>query len=112
MKKYFKKFIENKWHLHSLTFVLSILALYITDKYPKFMIIGEGGNFLQGFLCILCSAFLAFVVEWIQGKCFGANRTWIEVIASRKDILVSIIAGTLGVIIYFVYIYLINHLDL
>jgi len=98
-----KKFIENKWHLHSLTFILSILGLYLTDKNPTFMTIGESGNFLQGFLCVFCSAFLAFVVEWIQGKFFGANKTWIEVLASRKDMLVSIISGTLGMIVYFLF---------
>lgn len=98
-----KKIIENKWHWHSLTFILCILGLYLTDKYPAFMTIGESGNFLQGFLCVFCSAFLAFVVEWVQGKFFGANKTWIEVLASRKDMLVSVISGTLGMIVYFLF---------
>jgi hypothetical protein len=98
-----KKIIKNKWHLHSLTFVLCIVALYLTDEFPNFMTIGESGNFLQGFLCVFCSASLAFIIEWIQGKFFGANKSWSEVIESRKDILVSIIAGTIGMITYFLF---------
>lgn len=99
-----KKFIANRWHLHSLTFVLSILGLYLTDKFPTFMTIGESGNFLQGFLCVFSSAFIAFLVEWIQGKFYGANRTWAQVIESRKDMLVSTIAGTIGMVTYFLFI--------
>lgn len=98
-----KKIIENKWHLHSITFILCILGLYLTDKYPSFLTIGETGNFLQGFLCVFCSAFLAFLVEWIQGKFFGANKTYADTKQSNIDMLVSVVAGTLGMIVYFLF---------
>lgn len=104
MNKYLKVFIENKWHWHSLTFIFSIILLRYTDKHPWFMDLGYSGNFLQGSICIGASAFASFVVEWVQGKFFGANRTWLEVLGSRKDMLVSIIAAVLGVFVYYLYL--------
>jgi len=72
-----------------------------TDANPKFMVIGEGGNFLQGFVCVFGSACVAFFIEWCQGKFYDANKTLKQVQASNFDILVTIGAGVLGMITYF-----------
>lgn len=99
-----KKFIDNKWHLHSLTFFFAILFIWYTDKYPEaWGEVGYSGNFLQVFLAIFCSAFVAFIVEWVQGKFFGANRTPEQVKESNWDMAVSTIAAALGVLVYYIY---------
>ena len=103
MKNLFNLIVKNKWHLHSITFALCYFGLFITTKYPKFMSIGESGKFLQGFLCVLCSACLAFIVEWVQGAFYGANKTPSELDASNKDMLVSFSAGVVGMITYFIF---------
>lgn len=65
------------------------------------MDLGYSGRFLQGFLCVFCSLSLAFAIEWIQGAFYGANRTPEERRASNWDMIVSTIAGTLAMIIFF-----------
>lgn len=40
---------------------------------------------------------------WIQGKFFGANKTWEDRKQSNVDMIVSIVAGTLGMIVYFLF---------
>ena len=97
------KILKNKWHLHSLTFTLVILFLTLTDSYPSFMSIGETGNFLQGFLAVLSSSAAAFGVEWVEGYFFGANRTPEQGRESDLDIFVSIAAGCVGLLIYFLF---------
>ncbi len=97
------KVLKNKWHLHSLTLVLSIVFLFLTDEYPGFMSIGETGNFLQVFLSVFGMSFLAFLVEWIEGAVFGANSTLEEAKDSDNDMFVSIIFGITGTALYFMF---------
>ena len=101
MKNFLKLIIKNRWHLHSLSFIFCYIFLIYTDKYPKFMVIGESGKFLQGFLTVFGSACVAFLIEWIQGKFFDANKTQKQVQASNFDMLVTIGAAALGMIVYF-----------
>ena len=97
-----EQIIKNKWHLHfSLTFLGALLLLWITDKYPNFMDIGNSGNFLQGFLTIFSAGAVAFCVEYYQGL-KGYNRTAEQRKASNLDMLVSVLGATLATILYFV----------
>lgn len=95
MKEIFNNFIKNKWHLHSLTLPFNILFLWLIVNYD-FLSLNDTGTFFHIFICIFLSTIAAFLVEWIQGAFFGANKTESEIKASNLDILTSIIAGTVG----------------
>ena len=91
-----KQFFKNKWHLHTLTLPGSYFFLWLMQK--NFLDLGDVGTFFQSFLAIFTSGAIAFAVEWVQGAFYGANKTEKERKASNLDILVSIIASTIGVI--------------
>ncbi len=93
-----KQFFKNRWHLHALTLPGSYFFLWLMQR--NFLDLGDIGAFFQSFMAIFASACIAFVVEWVQGAFFGANRTQEEGKASNLDILVSIIASTIGVILF------------
>ncbi len=95
MKKLLDLFVKNKWHLHSLTLPACILWVWLMVTYD-FLNLRDTGAFFHVFICIFTSAGVAFLVEWIQGVFFGANKTEPEVKASNFDMLTSIIAGTIG----------------
>jgi hypothetical protein len=100
VKDFAKLFIKNKWHYHSLTLPLVLLSMWLVDKY-NILQLRDTGNFFVSFLAIFVSAAVAFMVEWVEGVFFGANKTPSEAKASNLDMLVSIIAGALGVVIHF-----------
>ena len=95
MKKIFNTFITNKWHLHSLTLPACILWVWLMVTYD-FLDLRDTGKFFHVFICAFSSAAVAFVVEWIQGVFFGANKTPEQVKASNLDMLVSTVAGFVG----------------
>jgi hypothetical protein len=95
MKKIFNTFITNKWHLHSLTLPACILWVWLMVNY-NFLHLRDTGTFFHVFLCTFSSAGVAFVVEWIQGVFFGANRTPEQRKASNLDMLTSTVAGFVG----------------
>ena len=95
MKKIFNTFITNKWHLHSLTLPACILWIWLIVNY-NFLHLEDTGTFFHVFLCTFSSAGVAFVVEWIQGVFFGANRTPEQRKASNLDMLTSTVAGFVG----------------
>ena len=95
MKKIFNTFITNKWHLHSLTLPACILWVWLMVTYD-FLHLRDTGKFFHVFLCTFSSAAVAFVVEWIQGVFFGANKTPEQVKASNLDMLASTVAGFVG----------------
>ena len=97
MKKIFNRFINNKWHLHSLTLPFNILFVWLMVTY-NFLSLNDTGKLFQIFICIFSSATIAFLVEMVQNVVFGANKTISEVKASNFDILASVIAGTIGVL--------------
>lgn len=92
-----KRFFENKWHLHSLTLPGSYFFLWLMQK--NFLDLGDVGAFFQSFLAIFTSSAIAFAVEWYQGT-KGYNKTPEQRRVSNLDILVSIIASTVGVILF------------
>jgi hypothetical protein len=95
MKKIFNTVITNKWHLHSLTLPFNILFVWLMVNY-NFLHLEDTGKFFHVFLCTFSSAAVAFVVEWVQGVFFGANKTPEQVKASNFDMLTSTIAGFVG----------------
>ena len=102
-----KQILKNRWHLHSLTFILAICFLYIGNKYQIMQLHNVKFGGIDGtqwifrlFISTFSSFWLAAFIEWCQGKFFGANKTAKEIIGSNKDILVSTIAGFIGGLIY------------
>jgi hypothetical protein len=95
MKKLFETFLKNKWHLHSLTLPACILWVWLMVTYD-FLDLRDTGKFFHVFICTFSSLAVAFVVEWLQGKFFGANRTAEQVKASNLDMLASTVAGFVG----------------
>lgn len=95
MKKILDLFVKNKWHLHSLTLPACILWVWLMVTYD-FLDLRDTGKFFHVFICTFSSAGVAFLVEWVQGVFFGANKTEPEVKASNFDMLTSIIAGFIG----------------
>lgn len=95
MKKILDLFVKNKWHLHSLTLPACILWVWLMVTYD-FLNLRDTGKFFHVFICTFSSAGVAFLVEWVQGVFFGANKTEPEVKASNFDMLTSIIAGFIG----------------
>lgn len=95
MKTIFNTFLKNKWHLHSLTLPFNILFIWLMNKY-NFLHLADTGTFFHIFICVFSSAAVAFIVEWIEGAFFGANKTPEQVKGSNLDMLASIIAGTVG----------------
>ena len=91
-------FIKNKWHLHSLTLPFNILFIWLMVTY-NFLHLEDTGTFFHIFICVFSSAAVAFLVEWVQGVFFGANKTPEQVKASNLDMLASIIAGFVGALI-------------
>jgi len=65
----------------------------------NFLHLKDTGTFFHIFICVFSSAAVAFLVEWVQGVFFGANKTPDQVKASNLDMLASIIAGTIGALI-------------
>lgn len=107
IKLAWKAFIKHRWHLHSLTLVLAILFLGLTDLYPWFMQIGLCGNVFQIFLCLFVFALaLPFLVEWVEGVLSGDEIQSEEVaFDSFWDKMVSAIACVVGIILYYIYFY-------
>lgn len=95
MKKLLDLFVKNKWHLHSLTLPACILWVWLMVTYD-FLNLRDTGKFFHVFICTFSSGAVAFLVEWVQGVFFGANKTAPEVKASNFDMLTSIIAGFVG----------------
>ena len=95
MKKIFNTFITNKWHLHSLTLPACILWVWLMVTYD-FLHLRDTGKFFLVFICTFSSAAVAFLVEWVQGVFFGANKTPEQVKASNLDMLTSTVAGFVG----------------
>jgi hypothetical protein len=95
MKKILDLFVKNKWHLHSLTLPACILWVWLMVTYD-FLNLRDTGGFFHVFICTFSSAAVAFLVEWVQGVFFGANKTAPEVKASNFDMLTSTIAGFVG----------------
>ena len=95
MKKLFETFLKNKWHLHSLTLPFNILFIWLINKYD-FLDLKDTGTFFHVFICIFSSATVAFVVEWVEGVFFGANKTPEQGKASKLDMWTSTIAGAVG----------------
>ncbi len=95
MKKILDLFVKNKWHLHSLTLPACILWVWLMVTYD-FLHLRDTGKFFHVFICTFSSAAVAFLVEWIQGVFFGANKTPEQVKASNLDMLASTVAGFVG----------------
>jgi len=95
MKKILDLFVKNKWHLHSLTLPACILWVWLMVTYD-FLHLRDTGKFFHVFICTFSSAAVAFLVEWVQGVFFGANKTEPEVKASNLDMLASTVAGFVG----------------
>lgn len=95
-------FIKNKWHLHSLTLPFNILFIWLMTTY-NFLNLNNTGTFFHIFICVLSSVVVAFLVEWIEGVFFGANKTTEQVKASNLDMLASIIAGFVGALVAVIF---------
>jgi hypothetical protein len=95
MKKILDLFVKNKWHLHSLTLPACILWVWLMVTYD-FLDLKDTGKFFHVFICTFSSAAVAFLVEWVQGAFFGANKTPEQVKASNLDMLVSTLGGLVG----------------
>lgn len=97
-----KRFIELKRHLHSLTLVLTLvcLNLFISNNWMQFAQIGAVGVCL---ITLIATAILAFLVEWCQGKFYGANRTYQEFIGAVWDFFTSLCVGLLGLPLYYFF---------
>lgn len=102
MKQLFRKFIKNKWHLHSLTLPGTLLFMYLMQR--NFLHLLDTGKFFQSFIAIFVSAAIAFCVEWYQGV-KGYNRTPEQQKVAIGDFLVSVGASVVGVIIFWTLIY-------
>lgn len=102
MKKLFETFLKNKWHLHSLTLPACILWVWLMVTYD-FLDLRDTGKFFHVFICTFSSAGVAFLVEWIQGVFFGANKTPEQVKASNLDMLASTVAGFVGALLAVIF---------
>jgi len=102
MKKYLDLFVKNKWHLHSLTLPTCILWVWLMVTYD-FLNLRDTGTFFHVFICTFSSAAVAFLVEWVQGAFFGANKTESEVKASNLDMLTSTTAGFVGALLAVIF---------
>jgi hypothetical protein len=87
------KFTFRRWHLHALGFFVGGIASYLMNL--DFNGLESVFEFLLPFgaVCIISA-----LVEWVQGKLFGANKTAAEAFESKKDMLVTDFFGMLGVI--------------
>lgn len=89
---------REKDHLHALTLPFSILFMYLGIKH-NFLHLNDTGGFFQSFITVFICFCAAFCVEWYQGV-RGYNRTPEQHKRSWQDILVSVVASVIGVILY------------
>lgn len=94
-----KNFITNKWHLHALIIIIMQPIIMFSDSNPKWFDFGNIGNFWRWVILTFASFCIAFVVEWIQRKFFGAHKGKSGSKTSWADIYATTVLAGIGIAI-------------
>lgn len=94
-----KTILKAKWHLHALIIILMQPVIMYSDANPKWFDFGNVGNFWRWVILTFASFCLAFVVEWIQRKFFGAHKGKLGSKTSWADIYATTVAAAIGIAI-------------
>jgi hypothetical protein len=102
--KTLNKILSNKWHLHALIILFTTLFMWAFGQssddwfYTTFL-----GNFFRCFLSVFFSACIAWIVEWVQRKFFGAHQGKDGIAASDWDVIATTVLAITGVISYYFF---------
>lgn len=94
-----KTILKNKWHLHSLILVFVIFITWYSDTHPLWFDGKNVGVVFRGIAITFASLCIAFTVEAIQGRVFGANKGIEGEKIRRGDILATTVVAGVGAIL-------------